>query len=202
MALFEIEKKFPVKDMQPCRTAVLDRFTCQIKPVVHQSDLYLTHPARDFEATDEAFRIRSVQVENGPCQILMTYKGPRIAAGNDGNEFKTRREIEVEVGDQGPDAAKKLRDMFLALGFRPVIEVKKTRERLLTNHRNWSIEFALDRVEGLGSFLEIEAVAESARIEDAQDVLAGIASDLKLSGAITTSYLGMLLEQHDWQDRR
>ena len=49
-----------------------------------QVDTYFSHPARDFAATDEALRIRSIDQEN-----FVTYKGPKLDATT-----KTRREID------------------------------------------------------------------------------------------------------------
>ena len=192
MTKFEVEKKFPVDDLESHRVAVLEKFGGEIQPLLRQSDQYLAHPVRDFRKTDEAFRIRSVQVEGGDSKVLMTYKGPRLDTG----DFKTRKEIEILVSDD-PESANQLCEMFVAMGFRPVMSVHKTRQRIVTRKLDWSIEFALDQVDGLGSYLEIEAVAESDRIDEAQDVLADISNQLKLSGAITTGYLAMLLEKEE-----
>ncbi|RLA83587.1 MAG: class IV adenylate cyclase, partial [Deltaproteobacteria bacterium] len=102
-----------------------------------QHDLYFNAPWRDFSRSDEALRIR-IKGEGG----LLTYKGPKIDPLS-----KTREEIEVEVSDW-----RQARQLLLRLGFEEVGEVKKWRER----YEIGGFTVSLDRVEGLGEFVEVE----------------------------------------------
>ena len=92
----------------------------------------------------------------------------------------------------GVEQQLRLSEIMLALGFRLAPLVKKTRERIRIQYQGWSVEFALDQVEGLGSFLEMEVVTEFERVAEAQEILSQIATKMKLSGPITDSYLEML----------
>jgi len=104
-----------------------------------EEDVYYSHPCRSFLATDEALRVR---LSRG--RVRVTYKGPRLPG-----RFKARVEIEaVAEGDVGA--------LLEALGFHPAVRVVKHR-------RYYSLDgatVALDRVEGLGCFVEVEAPTE------------------------------------------
>lgn len=145
----EVEAKFRLKE------GVLEKIE-KIASFVEEKeefDLYFTHPCRDFAKTDEALRLR---VEK---KVKMTYKGPRI----DG-ETKTREEINVQIDDF--ESAVRLLE---ALGFKKFRSVKKTR-------RIFRIDDAVicvDRVEGLGDFIEIEvkSLAEKEEIFRIAEIL-------------------------------
>lgn len=108
---------------------------------VRETDLYCNGDHRDFWKTDEALRLRRVSA-GGTERVLLTYKGPKEDARSN-----TRREYETAVG--GLDTA---RAILGALGFRPVFTVTKERRTFLRD----GVTACLDRVEGLGSFLELE----------------------------------------------
>lgn len=140
-----------------------------------QEDAYFSHPTRDFAATDEALRLRRVD-----ARAELTYKGPKLDAST-----KTRREYTTDVG-----GFERTRDILLALGFREVARVRKRRELWRTGR----LEIAVDDVEGLGRYVEVEALAgdaeDPARLK--ADVLACLAS-LGLPTTERRSYLEMLL---------
>jgi adenylate cyclase class 2 len=194
MARFEVEKKFRIGDVDGCLREVQRCFDGQLQTTVTQSDRYLAHPVRDFAKTDEALRIRVVTAAGKPGQVRVTYKGPRKLDGSASRDVKTRREIEAGF-PAGEESAEQLDRVFQALGFRPVLTVTKTRQRIAARVEDWPVEFALDQVDGLGSFLEIEIVTEPQQVAAAEQVLGRISGQLGLSGAITTSYLDMLLVQ-------
>jgi adenylate cyclase class 2 len=151
---------------------------------IHQVDLYLNHPARDFAATNEAFRIRTIGDEN-----RITYKGPRRPGPT-----KTREEIEIRFAD-GPQAAAQLLDLLKLLGFRSVATIRKTRTPYLLNRAGHALEVALDQAESLGSFAEIETLAASeSHLPAAQSAVLALAGELGLSDVEPRSYLRMALE--------
>ena len=78
--------------------------------------MYFNPPDRDLKETDEAFRLRRIGRTN-----CLTYKGPKRDA-----ETKTRTEIEVPLGD-GDETAADMERMLVALGYRPVVVVRKQR---------------------------------------------------------------------------
>lgn len=103
-----------------------------------QEDIYLSHPCRDMLGQDEALRLRL----RGKGAEL-TYKGPRQPGSG-----KVRTEITVEVSD-----AAEMLSILARLGFEEALRVRKVRETYVLN----GIEVALDKVEGLGEFVEVEA---------------------------------------------
>lgn len=139
-------------------------------------DTYLKHPMRDFAKTDEALRV-SVRGE----RVEVTYKGPKLDP-----RTKSRKEIVLPV-HAGEGAT---RGLFEALGFAPVAEVRKRRERFHAE----GFEVALDTVPGLGTFLELE---RSARDGEDRSTMEKQALDLLrrwgLDETERRSYLELLL---------
>jgi adenylate cyclase class 2 len=178
---FEVEQKFPVDDLSQLEQRLLE-LGATIEPPVVQVDLYYAHPARDFAQTDEALRIRRVAQQN-----FITYKGSKIDAVT-----KTRREIELPLA-MGERAVAQWGELLEALGFKPVAEVRKTR---WSGHLEWQgqpVQAALDKVEPLGSFIELEIDADEAEVSRARECLASIADELGLGPGERRSYLELLL---------
>jgi adenylate cyclase, class 2 len=156
-------------------------------PVVDMVDTYFSHPVRDFARSNEAFRIRRLGQEN-----RITYKGPRRSGPT-----KTREEIEIPVAP-GLDQFERLLKLLENLGFRPVATVRKRRETFHLAFHDHELEIALDTVEGLGPFAEIESLA---RGEDdlpaAQQAVLSLAGCLGLTEVEPRSYLRMVLEKQN-----
>ena len=151
---------------------------------VTQEDTYYDAPHREFAETDEALRVRRESPENFETFAELTYKGPLVEA-----ESKSRREIETVV-EEGEAA-----DAILeALGFDPAATVRKDRRRFALD----GLTVTLDRVEGLGEFVEVETETEEdeTALEAARERAYEILRDLGLDPdeQIRTSYLGLLLE--------
>jgi adenylate cyclase class 2 len=160
------------------------------REVVEQADTYYDAPHRAFAETDEALRVRR-ETRDGETAARITYKGPKVDAAS-----KTRREVETGV-ESGDDAAA----IFDALGFEPAATVRKHRRHFELD----GYTVTLDRVEGLGEFVEVEMdveldgseakteseeAVEAAR-EGAFDVLRRL--DLDPDDGIRASYLELLL---------
>ncbi|AKB60414.1 class IV adenylate cyclase [Methanosarcina mazei] len=148
--------------------------------VEEQSDVYFAAPYRDFAKTDEALRIRSLG-----GQAVLTYKGPKLDKVS-----KTRVEIETPV--DGAAAAK----IFHSLGFLEAGAVRKKREIF----RAGEITVCLDKVEGLGEFLEVEIDVEYEKsLDSSRAQLFKFLSHFGLSekDSIRTSYLEMVLEKRN-----
>jgi adenylate cyclase class 2 len=180
---YEVEQKYPVPD----REALLDRVRSRGVLNVYcleQTDSYFAHPSREFAQTDEALRIRR---QNG--EYFLTYKGPKFDA-----ETKTRREIEVPIAG-GDEPARLLGELLAALGFRRVADVRKQRQTWQVPISGQQVTVAVDDVEGLGTFVELELMAEADQLESAQALLRRLASQLQLTGGERRSYLEMLLER-------
>jgi len=183
---YEVEMKFPLPD-----AAIVDALRQRIAALgaragepLDQRDIYLAHPSRDFAQTDEVFRLRCVGDEN-----FLTYKGPLVD-----QVAKTRREIEVPAAS-GQVAREQLLEMFTSLGFRQVRDVVKRREPFHLHWHDRDLEIVIDTVIGLGSFAELEIIAEDSDRDAARDCLIALAQELNLGASERRSYLRLLLEK-------
>lgn len=182
---FEVENKYAVDDVARIEGRLAEA-QATIGPAMEQCDVYFAHPARDFAATDEALRIRTVG-----DQSWTTYKGPKVD-----RETKTRREIELPLG-QGPEDAARFAELLAELSFRRVIEVRKSRREARFSWGGREVIAALDEVDLLGGFVEIEIVAEEGDLPAAQQAILEIAAAWGLSEPIRRSYLAMLLDSDE-----
>jgi adenylate cyclase class 2 len=179
--MLEIEMKFRVNDFAAVEQT-LQTWQATAQPALEEADHYFNAPDRDFAKTDEAFRLRTIGVEN-----RVTYKGPK-----QGGPTKTRTEIEMGV-EPGIEAADKFCQMVQHLGYRPTAVVKKRRTIYAFERGGFALQACLDEVETLGRFVEIEIVAEPAQKERAQETLLAVVRDLGLPASEPRSYLEMVL---------
>lgn len=181
MGQVEVEAKYPLGgDIADWRQRLL-QLGARPAPPERQCDEYFAHPARDFAATGEAFRIRSAGEAN-----TLTYKGPLIDP-----QTKTRSECEVRLA-AGPDQAARMTELLHSLGFRSAGRVDKTRTCYALSWRGYDAVLALDEVDGLGPFLELEIVSDEARWTAARDALLELAATLGLENCERRSYLELL----------
>lgn len=150
---------------------------------VTQVDVYYDHPSRSFAETGEALRIREEPVDEDGCRL--TYKGPLVEDAS-----KTRREVETGVDDH-----EALATILTELGFDAVGEVRKTRY----GFRHGGFTIALDSVDGLGEFVEVETAAETGAIERERDRAYDLLRRLNLDPAehLRRSYLELLMAPGD-----
>jgi adenylate cyclase class 2 len=180
---FEVEQKFPISDPASLAAEIAALGgTCG--DAISQADTYYAHPSRDFGATDEALRIRCQDGGN-----FITYKGPKLDAAT-----KTRREIELQLAGE-VDNAVQLAEMLELLGFQAVATVRKTRRPAALLWRDWNVHVAMDEVDDLGSYAELETTADESQLDSARTAIQALAAELGLSGAERRSYLELLLER-------
>lgn len=177
----EVEQKFPLADRQALVTQLV-ALGCQLGEHEEHLDTYFAHPLRDFAQTDEALRLRQIG-----RQHYITYKGPKLDQAT-----KTRREIEIELlmADREPADG---HDLLLALGFRPVRQVRKRRQTTVAHWQATPIEICLDTVDRLGDFVELEIVTDEQGLPAARLAIQAFATDLGLSKPERRSYLELLL---------
>jgi adenylate cyclase class 2 len=179
----EVEQKFRVSS--PATVAArLVALGGRLGDAQLQIDRYFNHPARDFARTDEALRIRQVIERN-----YLTYKGPKLDSTT-----KTRREIEVPISP-GEAAAEQFGELLIALGFRPVAEVRKHRRKTTLEHRGRRIEVVLDDVDQVGAYVELEIVVDASEMDAAKQAIGSLAAELGLTENERKSYLELLLER-------
>ena len=180
---YEVEVKFRSVDHDHLISLLTQAGAARNGPASHE-DIYLSHPARDFAQTNEAFRIRRIGDEN-----RITYKGPRQPGPT-----KTREEIEIAMED-GPEPFRRLLRLLENLGFEPVATIRKQRESFHLKFQEHEMEIALDTAEGLGAFAEIETLASGeADLAAAQQAVLALASELNLTEVEPRSYLGMVFQ--------
>jgi len=179
---YEVEQKFRTGD-RTALEAELRRLGAVVGATSVQVDCYFRHPARDFAKTDEALRIRSVG-----DQHFVTYKGPKID-----RETKTRQELELPLGS-GEQTLAGFTQLLEALGFSRVREVRKTRRAFHVQWNGANVEGAVDNVDGLGEFIELEIVADANDVDSARKAILSLAEKLGLESPERRSYLEMLLE--------
>lgn len=180
--MYEVEQKYCVSD-----PAAIQQRLCELGATwdddIRQVDRYFAHPCRDFTETDEALRIREVGDAN-----FVTYKGPKIDLTT-----KTRRELELPL-PAGPAFAEEFAQLLTLLGFEFVAAVCKTRRKAVIAWQGGPIEVVIDRVEGVGNYVELEVMATSAELEIARTRLASLGRELALEAVERRSYLELLLE--------
>lgn len=172
--MMEVEAKIRVADLEPIRQR-LQELGCPCQEEREERDVYYNLNERDFGVTDEALRIRQSGGE-----FTLTYKGPKLPEYH----FKAREELTVCM-DSGPT----MELILERLGLRRVREVVKRREV----YRLGGTTVSLDLVEGLGSFVEIEAVTDVGET-NAEGAIEQVKRMLGVEGESTTlSYLELLL---------
>ena len=180
---YEVEVKYRAADHDQVLRRLLE-LGATVAGSFDQEDTYLSHPARDFAQTDEAFRIRRSGEDN-----RVTYKGPRKEGPT-----KTREELEIPF-EPGDEAFRRMLRLFHSLRFAPVASIRKRREAFHLEFQDHALEIALDTAEGLGTFVEIEAiVAGDDDLPRAQQAVLALAGRLGLTDLEPRSYLRMALE--------
>jgi len=184
--VYEVEQKYRVGDVAVLEERLAGLGACRHE-VAPQVDRYFNHPGRDFAVTDEALRLRST-----PAGVAITWKGPRLDA-----TAKTRREIELPLAGASAAAGEPTLDRWTelleALGFRRVREVAKRRWPATVAWEGATIDVAIDRVEGLGDFVEFELRSDAAGIAAAAARVESLARALGCTNPERRSYLEMLL---------
>jgi len=180
---YEVELKFRVDDCERLTSQFLELGAIVGEPLL-QVDRYFNSRVNDFRTTGEALRIRT-----GGAVPELTYKGPVLDTAT-----KLRREIEVPLapGTSGIDA---LTQLLGCLGFEPWREVRKRRMPWSLDWNGSHYDLAIDDVEPLGTFLEIERIAEDDDRDAARTAVLGLAARLNLRDPEPRAYLQLLIEQ-------
>jgi adenylate cyclase, class 2 len=178
---YEVEQKFPAADLAALERRLAD-LGAKVSDRRVEADRYYAHPSRDFATTDEAMRIRTTD-----SSAFITYKGPKLDATT-----KTRREIDLALPAGQAEAWAELLE---ALGFRPVAEVRKERRKAHVDWQDRRVEISLDEVQEVGSYVELELVADDEGLASARACIAALAHELGLTASERRSYLELLLER-------
>jgi len=178
--VLEIEIKAPCSDLEALEIR-LKSLGARDFGRLFQDDVYYSHPSRDFGRTDEGLRLR---VEND--LTVVTYKGPKLDPRS-----KTREELEISVGN-----AETFAKILERLGFKPVMRISK--QRRIYGLRGVSV--CLDRVRGLGDFVEFEFEGED--LEEGRTRILALMEELGVRGNERRSYLELTIEKEKRRPRR
>ncbi len=169
--MLEIEIKALCPDLEKIKISII-RSGGIFESTGTERDIYYNHPCRDFKKTDEAIRIRK-----SGSDTFITYKGPKI-----GDRAKTRFEIETSI-----TSADDMDIILEKLGFVKSGEVIKVRDI----YKLSEITVCLDRVQGLGDFVELEIIGDDK--EKSEKIIFDLAEKLGLDKFERRSYLELVL---------
>ncbi len=174
--MLEIEIKVKVPSLERIRTNILANGGKMNEKVVEQ-DTYYNAPHKDFGVTDEALRIR-----DAGGNIIVTYKGPKTTILGS----KIREEINMKV-----ESLTLFDSIITKLGFKRVANVCKTREYYVFGE----FSIALDEVDNLGTFVEVELITDGDQ-QIAAEKVDTVAKKLEINGdRHTISYLELLMNE-------
>jgi adenylate cyclase class 2 len=143
----EIEIKAHLRDREVVMQK-LSELGCEIGEAVAQEDIVYVKRAGsmdEFLSNDLFLRIRATK---GETIFTLKYHPDRT---QNGNSLSMPLEHELKV-----DSRAELEEMLKLLGFAPALRIYK--ERRSAHYKNW--EICLDDVEELGSFIEVEQLAQ------------------------------------------
>lgn len=152
VAVYEVEVKVPLTDEKSIEKTLVEAGGVRLNSEI-QTDMYFDHPCRSFSQTDEAIRLRSrssLDDDSGfsskGAQMELTYKGPKVD-----KRTKTRLEFTSGVSD-----FKAVVEILRHTGFEHIATIRKRRVFFDIE----DITASIDNIEGIGLFLELEAIAK------------------------------------------
>lgn len=183
--MIEIEVKLRIKDVAVLEKKLLEQGYKLIE-TLRETDTYFDGGINGIKKSGQALRVRrTFNCVTGKEQSAITFKGEKIDA-------VSMARLELETVVESGEAAEKI---LCALGFYPVQPIVVKIRKIL---RNGDICACLDDVMGLGTFLELEIMAESEEARPAAlERIAGILNNIGYTMDDTTrmSYLSQLQEQ-------
>ena len=160
----EVEIRFRIEDSDKCRAQLLK--VSKLIGNKHQVDEYFEHPVRNFTANKELkeyLRVRTTgeksSLDYHKCIIKQ-------------NEKSHTEEFESQI--QKPEIVKTI---LLELGFKPKVIVDKRRETFETEN----LTICFDKIENLGSFLEVEAKKLVGTVDETKEACQKFAESLHLN---------------------
>ena len=183
--MIEIEVKLRIKDVAVLEKKLLEQGYKLIE-TLRETDTYSDGGINGIKKSGQALRVRrTVNCVTGKEQSAITFKGEKIDA-------VSMARLEVETVVESGEAAERI---LCALGFYPVQPIVVKIRKIL---RNGDICACLDDVQGLGTFLELEIMAESeearpAALERIEEILNSVG--YTMDDTTRVSYLSQLQKQ-------
>lgn len=180
--MIEVEVKLPAADLNMIKEKLLKTGFIETA-FIEEHDTYFDNEQGDIRANGEALRVRETKDHlTGKSRAQINFKGKKLDA-----RTMTREELET-----GVENGAVCRMILQAIGYMPAEpEVIKDRTML----QKESVTACLDKVHGLGGFLELEILADSEEKKDAalgkiEDILNSLG--YQISDTVRMSYLSML----------
>lgn len=138
-------------------------------------DTYFEPASAQFAADGYELRIRTIESAKGMCHLLV-FKEPAVHASG------SKPEHEITVDDAHTTAR-----ILTGLGFRPVLAFTKQCVNYRVGHGGWHLlATVVTMPEVDGTFLEVEALAELADVDDALTAVRGLLGELGVTDAELT----------------
>lgn len=180
--MIEVEAKVAISEEEKLRILERLRSMCTLEGVreSEEEDLFFVSPHDPSFGVDKTLKLRRSDNE-----AKLIFKSRRAAEG-----LKENLEVEVRIreGDEG-----NLLRLLRLLGFKESVVIEKKRLSFSVDGCTVNV----DDVKGLGSFLEVEVLADEGSVGDAYDKIASLLSALGLSHKklIFKSYAEMMAAQ-------
>ncbi|MGQ9587712.1 MAG: class IV adenylate cyclase [Thermoplasmata archaeon] len=176
MIVLEVESKFRSPGNEKVEKTLIRLGARKISEGAME-DVYFSHPSRDFSKTDETLRLRKT---NSASEL--TYKGPRMKL----ESAKAREEITLRT--ENPLAVQRIIE---SLGFIEFLAIRKRR----TSYMLDKLRVDVDDVNGLGEFVELEAMTELP--ERSTRLIELARRELELDKLEPRTYLELMIEKID-----
>ena len=183
--MIEIEVKLKINDCDVLEKHLLGQ-GYKLTETLRETDTYFDGGINGIKKSGQALRVRrTVNCVTGKEQSAITFKGEKIDA-------VSMARLELETVVESGEAAERI---LCALGFYPVQPIVVKIRKIL---RNGDICACLDDVQGLGTFLELEIMAESeearpAALERIEEILNSVG--YTMDDTTRVSYLSQLQKQ-------
>ena len=180
--MLEVEVKLKISD----KSTIIDKLNSQgfcLNKRLQETDTYYDGGVYGIKQCGQALRVRkTIDRATGAEKAELTFKGTKVDTVS-----MARQELETEVGNG--EIVKKILE---AIGFHRV-EPRVIKERWMMSRGD--IHACLDEVAGLGSFLELEIMAEDEEgraeaLRRIEEILTGLG--FSMEDTTRVSYLGQL----------
>lgn len=181
----EVEVKIPIEDFESVYLRLGEAGFVHTR-TRKEEDVYFNSLYYDLKERDKALRIRrTIDLETKRRWAELNCKGPKLDTVS-----MSRKEVEIPIED--PDA---MESILNEIGF---LKVEHSVEKLRYYFMKDRVTAALDRVEGLGDFLELEIMEQGEAVrEQCLEEIEGLMETLgyKMQDTVRRSYLSMLMER-------
>lgn len=181
----EVEMKIKIDNFEAIKKKVMARG--KLEKAIRQVDEYYVPNHRNFFAA-KPFPVEWLRIRTNPDKTVLEYD---LSVNKDANGIQEyTEEYETEISNPG-----ELRKILGFLDFKKVVTVDKQREYWQCGE----IEVALDRIAGLGDFIEAEAKGNFASNKEAKKACIRFLAEIGIKNAdkieINKGYPVLLLEK-------